>query len=295
MAIGDGMAPADPSATPTDRPEPTPILWKGFLYGEQAFRDFPRPVGSPLYFEDPFINTDMRLVYVWHKFPDGSALHGGDLNVYAVQARVAITDRLQFTATCDGYSDLNARALRPDEGWNDMAFGLKYAFYVDPVEKLIASGGLKWRLSNGHNGVLMGIADELTPYLSAAKSWGKLNTIAHVAGRLPMDDSQGNYIVSWDVHVDYEVVENFFPLLEVHGVHYLSDADRLPLDVGGLDYANIGSNNVSGESAYWGGVGFRWNFAPHWSWGATYEFPLQNPDNNDIMDQRVTTNVIFTL
>lgn len=41
-----------------------PILWEGFLYGDQHFRDKPRPVGSPLYFEDPFINSDLRPIYL---------------------------------------------------------------------------------------------------------------------------------------------------------------------------------------------------------------------------------------
>lgn len=288
--------PNEPMSIAKTEPAPAPqeVLWKGFLVGEPAFRNFPRPVGSPLYFEDPFINTDLRLVYVYHDFPKGSALHGGGLNVWAAQARLAITDRLQFTATCDGYSALDARALAEAEGWNDLALGLKYAFWVDTTEKFIASAGLKWRLSNGHSEILMGGVDELTPYLSAAKSWGKLNGIAHVAGRLPMDEHMGNYILSWDLHLDYEVVENFFPLIEFHGVHYLSDGDRLPLDVGGLDYANIGSNDVAGESAYWAGIGFRWNIVDHVSWGAAWEFPLQNPNNNDIFDQRVTTNIIIT-
>lgn len=58
---GEPTSPAE-----TEVKEPEPLLWKGFLYGDPHFRDKPRPVGSPLYFEDPFINSDARLVYLYH-------------------------------------------------------------------------------------------------------------------------------------------------------------------------------------------------------------------------------------
>ena len=295
MVPGDGAAkPAPEAAKGGETAEPEPLLWKGFLYGDPHFRDKPRPIGSPIYFEDPYINSDLRLIYVWHKFPDGGGVYGGDLSVWAAQIRVALTERLQFTATCDGYSKLHTGILKDDEGWNDLAVGLKYALWVDHENDFLLASGLKWRLSNGHANTLHGNVDELTPYISAYKGLDKWNFIGHVAGRLPCDEDKGNYVLSWDAHVDYELFEGFFPLLEFHGVHYLSDADRLPLKVGGLDYANIGSNDVAGRSAYWGGVGFRWNIVEHVSFGAAYEFPLRNPDKNDLFDQRVTTNVIIT-
>jgi hypothetical protein len=274
--------------------EPEPILWKGFLYGDQHFRDKPRPVGSPLYFEDPFINTDVRFVFLWNEFPEQSQLRGGQLTVYALPIRIAITDRLQFLAYKDGYSHLESPILDDDSGWNDLGVGLKYALLVDHENDFLLSSGLKWNLSNGHAKTLQGNVEELSPFVSAYKGWDKWNFLANVAGRIPMDEHQGNCILSWDGHVDYEVFKNFFPLFEVHGLHYLSNGDRLPLDVGGLDYGNIGSAYVAGHAAFWGGVGFRWNIVEHVSWGAVWEFPMQTTSNNDLFEQRVTTNLILT-
>ncbi len=271
-----------------------PLLWDGFLYGDQHFRDKPRPIGSPLYFEDPFINSDLRPLFLWHKFPGGSALRGGQLSVYALQARVALTERLQLIATSDGYSRLEAGIIPEEGGWNDIALGLKYALWVDHDSDFILSGGLRWKMSNGHNLTLHGGVDELSPFLTMYKGCGKWHTMMDIVYRLPTDWSQGNSLLSWDAHVSYELFDDFFPLIEVHGVHYLTNGDRLPLDVGGLDYANIGSNDVAGQSVFWGGVGFRWNLAEHLQFGAAYEFPLQNPDNNDIFDQRVTTSFVIT-
>lgn len=274
--------------------QPTPILWPGFLYGDPHFRDKPRPVGSPLYFEDPFINSDLRFIYLWHDIPKSSQLRGGELNVYALQARLAITDRLQFIATSDNISHLTGPIIEDATGYNDIAIGLKYALLVDHQNDFLLSTGLRWKLSNGHAKVLQGNVDELSPFISAYKGWGKWNFIADVAGRIAMDEHRGNHVLSWNFHVDYEVCKHFFPMLEIHGLHYLSSGDRLPLDVGGLDYANIGSADVAGRNVYWGGIGFRVPIVEHLSWGAVYEFPLQDPQNNDIFEQRVTTNVILT-
>lgn len=271
-----------------------PLLWEGFLTGLEGFEDFVHPVSSPLYFHDPFIDTRTNLLYVWHKFPGGSDVKGGDLQVWAMPIWVALTERLQLTATCDGYSRIRARGLRPDEGWNDLAVGLKYNILADREEQMLMSAGLSWRLSNGHALTLHGGVDELNPYVSAAKGFGKCHVIGTVGGRLPMDHNKGNYILYESLHVDYEIVDDFYPLIELNGVQYLSNGDRLPLDVGGLDYANIGSNNVSGNSTFWAAVGFRWKAHKNIEVGATYEFPLTTP-RNDIIDDRVTVSVILGL
>lgn len=296
-ALKDDGAPATESyetAVEDLDSQPEPLLWKGFFYGDQHFRKKPRPIGSPLYFEDPFINSDLRPIFLWHRFPGGSALRGGNLTVYALQLRVALTERLQFIATGDGYSRLKSGIIPTEGGWNDVAAGLKYALWVDHDEDFILSTGLRWRLSNGTSLTLNGSDDELSPFLTMYKGWGKWNLLADVVYRLPTDWNEGNSILSWDAQLSYELVEDFFPLIEVHGLHYLTNGDRLPLNVGGLDYANIGSNDVAGQSVFWGGVGFRWNIADNVQFGTTYEFPLQNPDNNDIMDQRVTASFVFT-
>jgi hypothetical protein len=64
------------------------------------------------------------------------------------------------------------------------------------------------------------------------------------------------------------------------------------LNVGGLDYTNLGSYNVAGTSVFWGDLGFRWKLTPNLSFGAAYGFPISTP-GNDIFNQRVTLDLIF--
>ncbi len=273
------------------------ILWPGLLTGMRGFEHFYEPVGNPLYFESPFINTQLRFLYLHHRFPNGSQLGGGDVNVYALQARIALTERLAFIATKDGYSDLNARALPADEGWNDIAAGFKYAFIADRENDFILTGGVRWELSNGHSGILQGNDDELSPFVSFAKGWDRFHMLGNITGRLPMDRNKGNYILQWDLHFDYEIapetLPGFAPLIEFHGLHYLSDGDAFPLSVGAYDYSNIGSSDVSGDGVVSMGAGFRWKLNPHVSIGSTYAFPLHNQDN-DIMGGRFTADIALT-
>lgn len=294
MTVQDASEDAAAMQESADAPDDASFLWDGFLTGQKGFDDFVHSVSSPLYFFNPFIDTHANFCYIWNKFPDGSPLKGGDLSVWAVQVFVALTEKLQLTATSDGYSRIRARALQPAEGWNDIALGLKYNLIANQDEQYLLSTGLSWKLSNGTAKTLHGGVDELIPYVTAAKGYGKFHVIGTVGGRLPMDDEMGNYILYEDLHFDYELLENFYPLLEFHALQYLSNGSRLPFGVGGLDYANIGANDVRGNSVFWGDVGFRWKLNENIEFGATYGFPISNP-NNSILDDRVTVSVIIGL
>ena len=105
------------------------------------FAGFEKPIVQPYLFEDPFITTGLYPYYVWHQFPESSALEGGEAHVAAAQIRVAVTDRLAIIATKDGYmwKRPDNPLLRHTGGWMNLAFGAKYAFYQDRDAGRIAS------------------------------------------------------------------------------------------------------------------------------------------------------------
>jgi hypothetical protein len=273
------------------------ILWPGFLSGLRGYEHFYDPVGNPLYFETPFNNTSFKFLYLWHGFPDGSQIGGGDLSAFALQIRLALTERLGFIATKDGYTVLNAGILPPDEGWNDFAVGLKYVFIENKESDYVMTGGFRWEWANGSEDVLQGDSQELSPFVSVAKGWDRLHFLGNITTRIPMNGNKGNHVLSWDLHLDYEIapetLPGFAPLVEIHGLHYLSNGDRLPLDVGGYDYTSTGSEGVAGDSVFAMGLGFRWKLTPNASVGSTWAFPLHNPDN-DIMGSRVTVDMTLS-
>lgn len=295
---GGGVSPKATFLLSKERLHSDPeVFWPGFLSGLRGFEHFYDPIGQPIYFESPFINTSARLLFLHHEFSSDSQLGGGHVDVLAAQARLAVTERLAIIATKDGFSWLDAGVLPEDEGWNDIAIGAKYAFWVDRENDFVMTGGARWQWGNGDGEVLQGFSQEISPFISFAKGFDRFHVIGDVTLRIPFKKSKGNTIFQWDVHADYEIapeaLPGLAPCVELHGLHYLSNGTNLPLSVGGLDYANIGSSDVSGSSVVWAGVGARWKFTPNVSVGSTYEFALTNR-NADIMSERVTVDVTFT-
>lgn len=277
-----------------DDPE---VFWPGFLNGLRGFEQFYNPIGNPIYFETPFNNTGARFLYLHHTFDENTPLAGGHADIFALQARVALTERLGFIAVKDGYTLLRDTALGDSDGWNDIAAGLKYAFYVDRENELVATGGLRYQFRAGDGGVLQGFTHELSPFVSFAKGWNSIHFLGDLGVRVPLSSDDGNTSFYWDLHGDFEIfpeaLPGFAPVFELHGLHYLTDGSRFALPIGGLDYTQLGSNDVAGTGVVWAGVGARWKFTPHVSVGCTYERALTST-SGDLMKDRVTVDVELT-
>lgn len=263
----------------------------GFLTGLRGFEAFHEPVGQPLYFESPFNDTGLRPLWIKHYFSDNSVLQGGSVTVYALQARLALTERLAFIATKDGYSELETGLLGEDEGWNDLAAGFKYVAVVDRENHFVATPGIRLMIDNGHRlyGVINGNTDELSPFVSLAKGFGDLHAVGNVTLRVPTDSGDGNTVGHWDLHFDWDVNPGseavLAPVAEIHGLHYLSDGD-LALPIGGGDYTNLGSQPAHSFVA-WASLGARFEMLKKYELGLVYEFALTDP-GDDIWKDRVT-------
>lgn len=268
-------------------------MWPGFLTGLDGYDDFVKPVGMPVYFEDPFITTDLRPFYIYHRIPDRSVLRGGQVNVVAVQIRIALTERLALIATKDGYSWVDSHVTSAGDGWNDLAIGLKYAFHSDPAAHFLVSGGFRWEWENGSSDAFQGGDQELSPFVSVAKGWDKWHFIGALSGRIPMNHNAANYSIVWNLHLDYELTDTFRPLIEIHGIHWLSNAKRLPFGEDYLDVGSLGASKARGRDFFSAGFGFRWQALDNVSVGLTYEIPLESRASH-LMDHRFTLNTTIS-
>jgi hypothetical protein len=119
-------------------------------FGENGFDRYVPAVTNPLFNETPFITTEVKPIYIYHDIPNDFLTGGGNVNVLALQARVALTDRLGFIATADGYSWLDFDHTLPDDsGLNDITAGLKYAVVSDPVAGSILTFGARYTIPVG--------------------------------------------------------------------------------------------------------------------------------------------------
>ena len=113
------------------------------------------PVNNPVFFEDPTIRTELRPIYMHHRIDDGFITKGGDVNLYALQFRYAITDRLGFIATKDGYVDINPGVGQGSDGWADVALGCKYALIDDRANQFILTPGFTFDIPLGDKKVFL--------------------------------------------------------------------------------------------------------------------------------------------
>ncbi len=244
------------------------------------------PVTSPYYNEDSFITSDIRPVFVYHNVPS-NFLGGGSASVTAVQVRLKLTDSLQLVAYKDGWLDISTRGLGA-RGWNDIAAGLKWAFYRNDAAQLQAAAGLGYEFASGDRKVLQR-DDELRAWLSVNKGFGKL----HLGATFNYNWSMGNGgsvlgnsdWLSWHLHADYQVCKYFSPLVEVNGYH-TTRGNGAPFS--GADVVNINNNGQDTISA---AIGAEVRPTKWFALRAAFEFPLTG--NVDLYGNRMTFSSVI--
>ncbi|MBX7103214.1 MAG: hypothetical protein K1X57_03990 [Gemmataceae bacterium] len=71
---------------------------RGFLESDRAFDNFIGPITNPVLSKDPRSLTEARMLFINDVMPGNHPLTGGDFQVYAMQVRLALTERLTLIA-----------------------------------------------------------------------------------------------------------------------------------------------------------------------------------------------------
>jgi len=258
-----------------------------------AEQQFVHPVTSPYFHENSFVTSDVRAWYLYHQFDNDGLANGGlggDVQVAAVQVRLALTDRLQFVAYKDGYAWFEDSVVN-DEGWMDVAAGVKYNFYRDLEKQMHMSAGLGYQIDLGDSAVLQD-DEELRVWFSADKGYDKLHvgTTVNYFHAVDTESSFGNSDrISWHLHADYYLADWFSPVVEFNGYHTVNEG-TVALAFNGADVANLGGGQsedlvtmgLGGEFRIWDDVDLR----------AAYEFGLT--DNSQLFGDRFTLSLVYS-
>jgi hypothetical protein len=286
------------------------------------------PMSMPYLFEDPYIATDINFVGIYHNFPSDSLLDGGEAGVIAVQARLAITDRLAFIATKDGYmiDRPDNGALNNREGFMDITVGFKYAVIDDRESGLIVTPSLRYEIPVGNDQVFQGFGDGvLIPAVTMGYGPGNIHLIAGLGAQIAMDDDANSSSFFYNIHLDQAFEVDFIPgskfvvpFIELNGTSYVASGDgsnkivlasgKAPLKAvqqavfnagitrdrrgEGIDVANLGSTGMSGETIITMAWGVRIPFDNGISTGMSYERVLSQ--RQDLFEQRWTWMVDYT-
>jgi hypothetical protein len=251
------------------------------------------PVFDPLYFEDPTIRTEIRPIFIWHNINSDFITHGGDVQVYAVQARVKLTDRLAFIATEDGYIDMKPSAVLPHtHGWADIALGFKYALIDNPANQFILTPGFKVTIPTGSQSVFQGNGSGVWDlFVSAEKGFGNLHTTGNIGFRVPNDMSADSTIFHWDLQADYYACQWFIPFVGLNGTTVIASGNRIPLSVEGSDLINFGSSLSGGATEVIVAAGFRSRLHKNVDIGFAYQKGLT--EKNGLFDDRFTVDAVI--
>lgn len=258
MALASASAPADAD-------EIFDLEFRGSL-GEGGFDRYVPPLTNPLFNETPFITTEAKPIYIYHDIPDGFVTGGGNINVAALQLRLALTDRLGFIATSDGYSNIDFNAVLPDDdGPNDVAFGLKYAVLSDPEGGTIATAGLKYTAPAGNldtagialSGVGNGFIDV---FASGAQIFGPMQIQGSAGFQVALSSENWSFFHA-SAHIDYEVLDDLYPFVEANLFAPIDGGDRItagPLvNLTGAEIADIGASDPRTYLTLAGGLRYR--------------------------------------
>jgi hypothetical protein len=274
---------------------------------------FHMPIVQPYLFEDPFVTTGLYPYYLYHDFPGRSVFRGGYAQVVAVQARLALTDRLAFIATKDGYlwNSPGLDLLDDQNGWMNIAGGFKYQLVKDEAHRFYLTPALRYEAPSGARDVFQGEGDGLViPSVSAAWGIGQAHVIGGLGGQIPIDGGFQSSSFFYHVYLDYEVHPRFTPFVQISGQHWIESGDGtfpvllkgnavIPLSAAqaalgtgpfeGADVADLGSQGVDDLDLVTAAVGAHVVLTDHLTWSGAYERAITS--HTGIFQQRVTTGL----
>lgn len=255
---------------------------------DPRFDDFISPMSNPVYFEDPRTLSEARFIFLNHKVPNPAG--GGDVQLYALQIRAALTDRLSLIATKDGYIVSENPLI--DDGWADIAAGLKYNLFSDPYAQQLLSAGIVYEAPSGTHDALQGNGDGAFDFFLTGGAQICCRGHWLAAGGLVQpvntgDESTWSYLSN---HFDYYMGNGFYALMEYNWYHYLKSGDGGIPGVEGGDLFNFGSTGVAGNDIVTCAFGTKFKPDRCTEIGLAWEVPLT--ERRDVMENRLTFDVI---
>lgn len=317
------FVPAAASATDPGAPSASggcPEFFPDFSCEREArFPGFVMPSTAPYLFEDPFTTTGAYFWGAWHQFPESSVFEGGNAGLLALALRVAITERLSFVASKDGFLMIypDNPILWQSSGAVDLAGGFKYELVRMPEVQFVLSPVLRFEAPVGSPRAFQGIGHGAAlPSLSFGKGFGEigasdLHLLGDIGVFIPFNAAHNSSYIWYDVHFDYRVADWFVPFVSLNGQSWVSDGNgelRVNTKLGelslntaqaalgtggfeGVDLTNLGSRDVAGSTVLVGGVGFRIPLPHGLSISAAWQAPLTS--TKYLWRQRVTTGLAW--
>lgn len=262
---------------------------------DRAFPGFIGPISNPVLAKDPRALTEARLLFVDNFIPDEHPFNGGDFQVYGLQLRLAVTERLSLIADKDGLASIHPGNGGSETGWLNMAFGMKYAFVRNVEKQLLVVGGFQYEPNMGEAKVFQDHGDGVFSVFGIVgkEFCGGVHAIANAGYQFPVDDSQNSSFAYGQLHLDKQFFGWLYPLVEANWFHYTGGGNRgLPAALGeGDGLINLGTTGVEGNNLVTVAVGLKAIVNKHLDVGVAYEKPVTN--RKDFINDRILVEMIL--
>jgi hypothetical protein len=290
--VFDGVAPAASDA-PSIFSSSVDGGTRRFLQSDRAFPGFIGPISNPTLTKDPRSLTEVRALFVNNWFPEhNTVLGGGDLQVYGLQARAALTERLTLIADKDGYASLNAHNLRHQNGWLDINAGFKYLLVRDVERQFLVSVGATYEPPTGESKVFQHQGSGvMTGFGTVGKEFGDFHVLLNTGYQFGLKEGNNSSFLYSQIHLDKRVAGWLYPLVECNFFNYTAGGRNLPAALGeGDSLINFGTQGSAGNTLVTVAAGLKAQVCPNLDVGVAYESPL---GRKDIIRDRVLAEMIF--
>jgi hypothetical protein len=290
------------------------------------------PITAPMYNDDPFVTTDIRLIGIYQSVPDTRSgtffvqdpftgqrvvdalnLRGKNVQQYLLQGRLALTSQVQLQVYNLGYTDWNGENYG-GSGLNDFGVGVKWNFYQDWGNRLHAAVGAGYELPWGDNGIFQN-DDELRLWLSISKGFDRLNLNGTVNVRLANGSVPRRTVTETRIVQNVQQTQTtqfIYPMdgdstilnWHLHADYYVNKHFSPVLEFNGyhtLSTPTEGQDSVHGmdlgnfgdNTVYTMGIGAEVRPVDAVKARGAIEFPIFD-DKDNLMDWRITASVIWS-
>jgi len=272
---------------------------------DHCFDEFISPVSNPFLFEDPRSLTEIRPIFMLQGTPDSARFfHGGDVEFFGIQARVAVTERVDFVMNKLGWVWTDIRAPEKGEpfasngGFGELWLGPKFTFLRNDQTQTLGAAGVTFQIPAGSPSVFQNTGDvSIVPYMSFGQnflrsSYGSFNALGTTGYAFGDHERTQYFFLSG--HLDYDVanLHKIYPLIEINWMaNTVAGQNMGPFGFEGGDLFNFGDRGQSGKENLTMALGGRYKFTEWAQVGSTIEFPLVKSSN--LMDFRWTIDFIF--
>jgi len=301
--VPDPAAPSSPMAPPFSMTGEGPASYdfgqmaqqRRLFQSDHAFDSFIGPMTDPIQAKDARSLTEARFLVInnWAR-PGTPVIGSGTFQLYALQLRLALTERLQIFADKDGFVRFSPSGGKSVTGLANINAGAKYVFIRDVENQFLFSGAVQYEAPTGYSNIYQGQGSGLLGvYGIFAKEFGNMWHISGQFGEnVALQNQQNGYLYT-HLHLDKRFGK-FVPFFEANWFYYNESAKFLPSSVGveGAGLLNLGTAGLTNNSIVNLAPGFKYDFSQHVEFGICYQFPVTD-FHRSLNGNQLLTELIF--